>query len=128
MFVGWIAGCLSVSQLLPQIARLYKIKNASQISRYSLGVRVLSHALYMLHAWEPPFDSPLFWMTFVGLVLSLAVCGQIAYYDGLCLIHPEKDSSSFSTSSQANSLQSDIDSVYSMGNGENFSEKKKGES
>lgn len=127
MIVGWIAGCLSVSQLVPQILRLYKIKNAAQLSRWSLAARVLSHALYMLHAWDTPFDPPLFWMTLLGLILSLIVCAQISYYDMVCaLVFCESHSSasmSLSTSSQDESsrFESGSNSSTSMGSGSHIS-------
>lgn len=127
MIVGWIAGCLSVLQLVPQILRLYKIKNARQISRWSLGTRVLSHLLYILHAWSPPFDPPLFWMTSVGLFLSLTVCVQIAYYDDFCALvsgdESNSDSMSFSTSSHLDISTSEVESTLSTNSGSKKSEK-----
>ena len=120
MIVGWVAGCLSASQLVPQITKLYKIKSGSQISRWSLGVRVLSHVLYILHAWSPPFDPPLFWMTSVGLALCLVVFAQISYYDDFCALGsedgPNSNSMSFSTSSHLD-ISSDAGSTSSTNSG-----------
>lgn len=81
MIVGWFAGCFSVVHLVPQILRLCSTKSATQISRVGLMLRVASYVLYIVHAWQPPFDPPLFWMTGVGLCFALIVCVQICVYD-----------------------------------------------
>ena len=81
MIVGWFAGCFSVVHLVPQILRLCSTRSATQISRIGLMLRVASYVLYIVHAWQPPFDPPLFWMTGVGLCFALIVCVQICVYD-----------------------------------------------
>lgn len=77
---GWGGGALSAAQLLPQMWRIYRVRSGTQISRWSVLLRVVSYALYLVHA-RLIGDGPLFWMTLVGLVLLLVVACQIAWYD-----------------------------------------------
>ena len=77
---GWFGGALSAAQLLPQIWRIYLLKSGTQISRWSVTLRLVSYGLYLVHA-RIIDDSPLFWMTLAGLVLLFLIACQILWYD-----------------------------------------------